>query len=113
MSAFKIGKVVLRSLFKKPATLMYPVVPRTWQERTRGSISIEEGSCILCGICAKKCPTDAIEVSREKRSWLIERMQCLQCGSCVEVCPKKCLNMDPEYTASDFVKVTDSVLIPE
>jgi formate hydrogenlyase subunit 6/NADH:ubiquinone oxidoreductase subunit I len=113
MGTFRIGKVVLRSLFKKPATLMYPVVPRAWQELTRGSIGIDEASCILCGICAKKCPTNAIAVSRTERIWAIERMQCIQCGNCVDTCPKKCLLMLPEYTAPDTVKILDSVSVPE
>ena len=100
-------------MFKKPATLMYPVIPRQWQERTRGNIGIDAESCILCNICAKKCPTNAIKVDRDNRTWDIERMQCIQCGSCVETCPKKCLVMNPEYTTPDTVKVIDSISIPE
>jgi len=92
---------------------MYPIAPRVWQERTRGSIDIEAETCILCGICSKKCPTNAIAVSRDQRTWVIERMQCIQCGSCVDTCPKKCLNMNPAYTAPNTEKVTDSVSIPE
>ena len=113
MATFKIGKMVLRSLFKKPATLMYPVVPRQWQERTRGQIGIEEASCILCGICAKKCPTNAIVVDRAKRTWTIERMACIQCGSCTEVCPKKCLLMENQYTEPGVEKVFHTFDIPE
>ena len=113
MVIFKIGKLVLRSLFGKPATLMYPVVARQWQERTRGSIAITEGDCILCGICAKKCPTHAITVSKAERLWAIERMKCIQCSNCVEVCPKKCLTMAPEYSAPDTEKKADSYSIPE
>lgn len=113
MATFKIGKVVLKSLFKKPATLMYPVVPREWQERTRGHISIDETSCILCGICGKKCPTNAITVDKANRTWTIERMQCIQCGCCVEVCPKKCLGMEPEYTTPDVEKTVDVFEIPQ
>ena len=113
MGSFSIGKTVLKSLFKKPATLMYPVVPRVWQERTRGSIGLEEEKCILCGICSKKCPTHAIAVSREERTWVIERMLCIQCANCVEVCPKKCLFMLPEYTVPSTTKTIDSVQVPE
>ena len=113
MGFYKITKVVMRSLFKKPATLMYPVVPRKWQDRTRGNIGIEKTGCILCGICVRKCPTNAIKVSKEDRTWAILRMQCIQCGSCVETCPKKCLVMNPEYTAPNTEKVIDIVSIPE
>ncbi|MCI9596811.1 MAG: 4Fe-4S binding protein [Firmicutes bacterium] len=113
MATFKIGKVVLKSLFKKPATLMYPVVPRQWQERTRGHIGIDESSCIVCGICAKKCPANAITVNRNKRTWSIERMQCIQCNCCVEVCPKTCLTMENQYTEPGGEKVVDTFEIPK
>jgi formate hydrogenlyase subunit 6/NADH:ubiquinone oxidoreductase subunit I len=100
--------MIVRSLFKKPATLMYPIVKREWVEGTRGNIQIEMKDCILCGICSKKCPTDALEVSRSEGSWSIHRMQCIQCNSCVDVCPKKCLLNLPDYTAPNVVKVVDS-----
>jgi len=108
----KISKLVLRSLFKKPATLMYPVVPRVWEERTRGHIGIVEEDCILCGICMRKCPTNCITVDRNKRKWIIERMQCIQCGCCVEVCPKQCLTMEQAYTTPETFKVVDTHDIP-
>jgi formate hydrogenlyase subunit 6/NADH:ubiquinone oxidoreductase subunit I len=113
VATFRIGKVILKSLFKKPATLMYPVIPREWQDRTRGHISIRETDCILCGICGKKCPTNAITVDRDKRTWTIERMQCIQCGCCVEVCPKTCLNMEQKYTEPGSEKVVDTIEIPK
>ena len=113
MATFKIGKVVMKSLFKKPATLMYPVIPRKWEERTRGQISIREEDCIVCGICAKKCPANAITVDRNKRTWTIERMQCIQCNCCVEVCPKTCLRMENQYTEPGPEKVVDVVNVPK
>ncbi|MEG2638718.1 MAG: 4Fe-4S binding protein, partial [Clostridiales bacterium] len=69
MAAFKMGKVVLRSLFKKPATLMYPVVPREYTPITKGHMTIDIDTCIFCGLCAKKCPTNAITIDREARTW--------------------------------------------
>lgn len=113
MATFKIGKVVLKSLFRKPATLMYPVVPREWQERTRGQIGIDKDNCIVCGICAKKCPANAITVDRNKRTWRIEKMQCVQCNSCVEACPKACLIMENQYTEPGPEKIVDVVEIPK
>ncbi|MDR1247101.1 MAG: 4Fe-4S binding protein [Clostridiales Family XIII bacterium] len=107
MAVLKIGKMVMGSLFKKPATLMYPVIPRKWQERTRGHIDIVIDDCILCGICAKKCPTQAITVAKDAKSWTIHRMQCVQCSSCVEACPKKCLVNKNEYTTPSTEKTVD------
>lgn len=99
MGLFSIGKMVIRSLFSKPATLMYPVVPRVPTPITRGHISIDIEACILCGICSKKCPTTALIVNRAEKSWEIERLRCIQCNCCVEVCPKKCLTMEGAYTS--------------
>jgi len=110
---YKITKLVLKSMLKKPATHMYPDVPKEWHERTRGQIRIEEAGCILCNICAKKCPADAIKVSRDEKTWVIERMRCVQCESCVEACPKKCLIMEQQYTAPAATKTVDSVAVPE
>ena len=108
MANLKIGKMIMRSLFKKPATLMYPVVEREYTDVTRGHISVDMEECILCGICQKKCPTDAITVDRDAKTWQIKRMQCIQCSCCVEVCPKKCLVNENTYTTPDVVKIVDT-----
>ena len=113
MAGLKIGKMVLGSLFKKPATKMYPVRPAVWMERTRGHIEIVIEDCIFCGICQKKCPTDAITVDRAAKSWAIQRMGCIQCSCCVEVCPKKCLTNEAGYTAPETEKITDTFIQPE
>jgi Formate hydrogenlyase subunit 6/NADH:ubiquinone oxidoreductase 23 kD subunit (chain I) len=93
----KMVRTVFKSLFKKPSTLMYPSVSREWQERTRGHIRIETDTCILCAICAKKCPTEALIVDKQARTWTMDRMRCVQCGNCVQVCPKNCLYMEQSY----------------
>lgn len=108
MEIFKIGKIVLSSLFKKPATLMYPAAPAHLQPITRGHIEIDIDSCIFCGICSRKCPADAIAVNRTEKTWNIERMRCIQCNCCTEVCPKKCLRMENAYTPPDAHKREDS-----
>lgn len=113
MGSFKITKTILKSLFRKPATVKYPAEPIEYADGMRGHITITEADCILCGICSKKCPTDAIEVSKNDRTWTIHRMQCIQCGHCVEVCPKHCLHMEKGYTAPDTSKTIDKITIPE
>jgi Formate hydrogenlyase subunit 6/NADH:ubiquinone oxidoreductase 23 kD subunit (chain I) len=113
MGSFKITKTVLKSLFRKPATIGYPAEPIEYAEGMRGHVEISADKCILCGICSKKCPTDAIEVSKADRMWTIHRMQCIQCAHCVEVCPKQCLCMEKGYTAPDTSKTIDTIAIPK
>jgi formate hydrogenlyase subunit 6/NADH:ubiquinone oxidoreductase subunit I len=108
MALFAIAGEVLKSLFSKPATLMYPAVPRKWQAATRGHIGIDISACIFCGVCSRKCPTRAIMVDRPAKCWEIERLRCIQCSCCVEVCPKKCLTMEQAYTSPSTGPIRDS-----
>ena len=86
---------------------MYPIKKREFFIGTRGELTIELELCIFCGLCQKKCPTDAIEVHKqvtgwkdETKSWQVEKSKCISCGCCVEICPKKCLHLNTKYTAS-------------
>lgn len=107
MPFFVMAKTVLKSLFRRPVTRKYPFAPRQYYKNTRGKINIEIRQCIFCGICQKKCPTAAIKVDKEQKSWEIDRMRCIACGYCVEVCPKKCLSMHNQYTPAKSSKQKD------
>lgn len=93
MRFFTMKKLLWQSLGHKPATLKYPMQPVEPKERTRGHVEIDFDACIHCGLCQRRCPTGAIQVSRPDKSWSIERLNCIQCSSCVDNCPKKCLQM--------------------
>lgn len=97
MAFFSMAGSTLANLFKKPATRLYPAVPAKSSAITRGQVTIDVTPCIFCGICAKKCPTSAIKVDREAKTWEIERLQCIACGNCCEACPKECLSMATAY----------------
>jgi formate hydrogenlyase subunit 6/NADH:ubiquinone oxidoreductase subunit I len=100
------SRTALKNLGSRPATLMYPAKKRQFFGRTRGHIERND-ACVLCGLCAKKCPTKAITVDRQGKRWSIDRFNCIQCGSCVESCNKKALTMRNEYTPPSTEKKTD------
>lgn len=112
MKIMPFAKTVLKNLVSTPVTRNYPYTPREYTDRTRGHIAINMDTCVLCGLCAKKCPANAITVDRAARTWSIERFGCIQCGYCVVSCAKKSLSMENNYTEPDSTKKTDTFVKP-
>lgn len=83
----------LRNLVSRPATRRYPIEARPRFEGARGSIEFDPATCVHCGLCARRCPTAALTVSREDRTFTIEQLRCIACGVCVDVCNKQSLRM--------------------
>lgn len=104
MGTFKLGKMTLKSLFGKPETIMYPVQQPPRPAGLRGHVVIDIELCILCGICSKRCPADAISVDKAAQTWSINHFQCVQCEACVRDCPKACLSMDVESAPAAATK---------
>jgi len=105
---FTFTKTISRSLFKKPATLMYPFKKREVYPATRGRIFNIIEQCIFCGLCARRCPTDAITVTKESKEFYLRSLQCIVCSSCIDACPKKCLIIENQYSVA-VVKNTEGV----
>jgi NADH:ubiquinone oxidoreductase subunit F (NADH-binding)/(2Fe-2S) ferredoxin/ferredoxin len=49
---------------------------------------IDEATCKGCGLCSKRCPTEAI-TGEKKKPHTINQDLCIKCRSCYEVCPPK------------------------
>lgn len=95
---------VMNNLVTKPATRKYPMGKRPSFSRTRGHIEIDIDKCIFCGMCSRKCPSNALTVNRGEKSWEIDPFKCIICNECVGVCPKKCIIGCEEYNTSALVK---------
>lgn len=42
--------------------------------------------CTACGVCARLCPTGAIDPESPKG---VDKTKCIKCGRCIAVCPTK------------------------
>ena len=104
MPYFEMSSLALRWAFRKPPTSRYPFEPRREIQGSRGRLSFSKETCVYCTVCAKKCPTGAIVVTRATKKWGIDRLLCITCGYCVEACPKKSLAFLPAHGVPAITK---------
>lgn len=86
----------LRNLVSRPATRRYPSELREPFPGARGTLEFDLETCVLCGLCVRRCPTVALTCDREERLFAIEQLRCIACGVCVDVCNKNSLSLSPD-----------------
>ncbi|MBN2140815.1 MAG: 4Fe-4S binding protein [Desulfovibrionaceae bacterium] len=86
---------MLRSLVRGPATRRYPDQVREPFAGSRGELVNRIEGCVFCGVCARRCPSQCLRVTRDKEAglgaWEYDQSACVFCGQCVEHCPTGCL----------------------
>ena len=56
MTYFEMTKTMLKSLFSRPATLMYPAKPAKKTALSRGHVTINPDGCITCPVLPAQVP---------------------------------------------------------
>lgn len=90
----RIEKVIAKIIAKKKGNFQFPKTPhftdkiavKEYEQMRRTSHFIVEKSCIGCGLCAKKCPANAIEIKDKKPIWTKDK--CYMCLGCLHRCPE-------------------------
>jgi len=88
---------------------------------------INEEKCNGCGLCAQKCPVEAIDMFNEGLSdrsaiyveypqavplnFIIDREKCIGCGTCQEICKAKAIEYDQQDSEATL-KVGSIILAP-
>ena len=91
-------KDVIGSLFKRPVTRLYPFERKEAPERLRGMLVWDPAKCSGCTLCAKDCPSNAIElitIDKTKKQFVLRYHidRCTFCAQCVQNCRFKCMGM--------------------
>lgn len=100
----KIGAMlsdVVVSFVRRPITEKYPFERRDAPERLRGHLLWDPENCTGCGLCAKDCPANAIEMfvldKANKQFVLCYHVdRCTFCAQCVDSCRQDCLAMSSD-----------------
>ncbi len=92
-------KTIVNNLLHKYSTRLHPFEKRPPLPGTRAKLEFDAETCILCKLCAQKCPTSVITVDVDGARWKCNLMGCVSCGVCADVCPTKSITMSEEYRA--------------
>lgn len=78
---------VIRRMFPRTPAIFTDLIAGPIYERVRRTahFRVEDG-CVGCGLCARKCPVQAIEMRNGRPVWV--RDKCVMCLGCLHRCPK-------------------------
>lgn len=106
--SIELAKEAFGNLFKKSVTQKYPSVPAQVADTFRGKQILNIENCIGCTLCARECPTRAIEmfdVGGKKRP-MIHLDRCIFCYQCADTCPRNVFEKSKMFELASTDKST-------
>lgn len=122
----QIGALVpelIRNLFTKPVTRMYPFDPVAVPSGYRGVPKFIYDKCVGCQLCVKDCTAEALEIVQvveapapapaegetapkvAKRYRMVLYLdRCIHCARCAEVCARNAIQLDEEFEIANFTR---------
>jgi ferredoxin len=57
------------------------------------TINVNQDACTFCGLCALRCPTEALSIKQDSSntSLIFDYSLCVACNGCLNICPAKAL----------------------
>jgi NADH-quinone oxidoreductase subunit I len=104
--------LTLSRMFSHAVTIQYPTERRPIAPGFRGQHALaknQEGKakCVGCGLCAAICPSQCIQIFREKGKvarYEVDVLRCIFCGFCVEACPYGAVVLTENFEYSNYSK---------
>ncbi len=111
--------VTFKAFFQPVVTVQYPREELDITPNYRGHIELVRDSetgacpCMVCGMCARACPSGCITVKGEKKEgekkkslieFKLDFTKCSLCGTCVETCPRGAINYSQDYNIAGFTR---------
>jgi phosphoadenosine phosphosulfate reductase len=59
------------------------------------SVVLRAAFCVGCGVCAGRCPVQALSVDRDSKRIALDPAKCVHCGSCLGPCPAETFRSAP------------------
>jgi len=77
-----------------------PEIPGNRPYRKRGGggmVPMPDGNCTKCGLCAEKCPVQAIDRNDPQT---VDTTACISCMRCIAICPQSARTLDSGMLAA-------------